>query len=84
MKRGLVQRFGPAPAAWHHPISEDGVAQPRRSSVSRVRENRMHGIERGMGKRIRKDTAPLTTNERTARGSGVNAAGPRTWLGAFR
>ena len=61
--RGLVQRAGPVPVAWHHPISEGGVAQPRRSSVSRVRENRTHGIERGMGKRTRKGTAPLTTND---------------------
>ena len=35
-----------------------------RPSVSRVRENRMHGFERGMGRRVRSaDTAPLTTND---------------------
>jgi Group II intron, maturase-specific domain len=57
------QRVGPAPVARHRPIPRDGVAQSGRSSVSRVRENRTHGIERGMGKRTRKGTAPLTTND---------------------
>jgi hypothetical protein len=44
--------------------------QGRRSTVKKIIGKpcagiRMHGIERGMGKRIREDTAPLTTNATT-------------------
>ncbi|TDC11177.1 hypothetical protein E1267_01765 [Nonomuraea longispora] len=40
-----------APPARHDSLSEGSVTMSRRSSVSRMRENRTYGIERGMGNR---------------------------------
>ena len=45
----LVPRPGPAPAARHHPLPEGCVTMSRRPSVSRVRENRTHGLKGGWG-----------------------------------
>ena len=39
----------PAPAPWHHPLPEGGVTMSRRPSVSRMRENRTHGLKGGWG-----------------------------------
>ena len=47
--RGVVQRARPAPTSWHHPLPEGRVTMSRRSSVSRVRENRTHGLKGGWG-----------------------------------
>ena len=63
LDRRLVQRARALPAPRHHPLSEGSVTMPGRSSVSRMRENRTYGIERGMGKRAARGTAPLTTND---------------------
>ena len=41
--QGLHQTHG------HHPIPEGGVTMSRRPSVSRVRENRTHGLKGGWG-----------------------------------
>ena len=35
--------------AWHYPLPEGCVTMSRRSSVSRVRENRTHGLKGGWG-----------------------------------
>ena len=35
--------------ARHHPLPEGSVTMSRRSSVSRVRENRTHGLKGGWG-----------------------------------
>jgi hypothetical protein len=42
---------GPTPPAGHDPLSGGRVAEPGRSSVSRVRENRMHRLKGGWGNR---------------------------------
>ena len=49
--RGLVQRARPAPIAWHHPIPAGCVTMSRRSSGSRMRENRTYGLKGGWGNR---------------------------------
>ena len=49
--RGLVQRARPAPTARHHPLPEGCVTMSRRSSVSRMRENRTYGLKGGWGNR---------------------------------
>src|SRR3954469_5767402 len=62
MERGLVQRVGPVPGAGHCPISEDGVTHVRKI-IGKPYAGKPHvRIERGMGKRTRESTAPLTTN----------------------
>ena len=40
---------GPVPAPRHHPLPEGCVTMSRRPSVSRVRENRTHGLKGGWG-----------------------------------
>ena len=55
----LVQRSRPAPTAWHHPLPEGCVTMSRRSSVSRMRENRTYGLKGGWGNRSARGTAPL-------------------------
>jgi hypothetical protein len=55
--RGMVQRARPVPAPRHDLLSEGSVTTSRRSSVSRMRENRTYGLK-GMGKRARAGTAP--------------------------
>ena len=40
---------GPLPAPRHHPLSEGSVTMHRRSSVSRMRENRTYGLKGGWG-----------------------------------
>jgi len=45
----LVPRPGPAQAHGHHPLPEGCVTMSGRPSVSRVRENRMHGLKGGWG-----------------------------------
>ena len=40
---------GLLPAPWHHPLSEGSVTMSRRSSVSRMRENRTYGLKGGWG-----------------------------------
>ncbi len=44
-----VPRPGTTPAHGHHPIPEGGVTMSRRSSVSRMRENRTYGLKGGWG-----------------------------------
>jgi len=39
----------PAPTSWHHPLPQGCVTMSRRSSESRVRENRTHGLKGGWG-----------------------------------
>jgi group II intron reverse transcriptase/maturase len=46
---GLVPRPGPAPAHGHYLLPEGSVTMHRRPSVSRVRENRTHGLKGGWG-----------------------------------
>lgn len=41
----LTSRRGPCPIPRHHPLREGSLTMPKRSSVSRVRENRMHGLK---------------------------------------
>src|SRR5712692_10079856 len=41
----LAVGAGPAPVDGHHPLSRDRVAMLGRSSASRVRENRTHGLK---------------------------------------
>ena len=48
----LVPRPGPAPAHGHYPIPEGSVTMSRRPSVSRVRENRTHGLKGEWGTRL--------------------------------
>ena len=45
LARGLVSRPGSAPAPWHYPLPESCVTMSRRPSLSRVRENRTHGLK---------------------------------------
>jgi hypothetical protein len=45
----LVPRPGPAQAHGHHPLPEGCVTMSRRPSVSRMRENRTHGLKGGWG-----------------------------------
>jgi hypothetical protein len=45
----LVQGTGPSSVARDDPLSGSCVAMPRRPSVSRVRENRTHGLKGGCG-----------------------------------
>jgi hypothetical protein len=47
--RGMVQRARALPAPRHDPLSEGSVAMFRRSSVSRMRENRTYGLKGGWG-----------------------------------
>ena len=47
--RRVVQRARPVPAPRHHPLSEGSVTMSRRSSVSRMRENRTYGLKGGWG-----------------------------------
>jgi hypothetical protein len=54
---GLVPRPGPGPALGRYPLPEGCVTMHRRPSVSRVWENRMHGLKGGWG--IRAATRPL-------------------------
>ena len=49
MDEHLVPRPGPVQAHGHHPIPEGSVTMSRRPSVSRVRENRTHGLKGGWG-----------------------------------
>ena len=62
VERGLVQRARPAPTAWHRRLSVGRVTMPRRSSVSRMRENRTSGSKGEWGNRPARGTAPLTTS----------------------
>jgi len=48
----LVPRPGPVPLTRNHPIPEGSVTMSRRPSVSRVRENRTHGLKGGWGTRL--------------------------------
>ena len=49
LDRGMVQRARALPAPRHDPLSEGSVTMPRRSSVSRMRENRTYGLKGGWG-----------------------------------
>ena len=58
MDRGVVQRARPAPAPRHRPLSEGSVTMHRRSSVSRMRENRTYGLKGGWGNGPSRHHAP--------------------------
>jgi len=47
----LVRGAGPSPVDGHRPLSGGRVTMPGRSSVSRVRENRTHGLKGEWGNR---------------------------------
>jgi hypothetical protein len=49
LDRGLVPRPGAAQTVRNHPLPEGGVTMSRRSSVSRMRENRTYGLKGGWG-----------------------------------
>ena len=51
MDSSLVSGARPAPTDGHDPLPEGSVTMSRRSSVSRVRENRTHGLKGGWGNR---------------------------------
>src|SRR5438067_254134 len=74
VERGLVQRAGLAPAARYCPIPEDGVTNVKKI-IGKPYAGKPHvRIERGMGKRARKSTAPLTTNGATVGDTGAQPA----------
>ena len=54
----MVQRARPLPAPRHHPLSEGSVTMSRRSSVSRMRENRTYGLKGGWGNGPARHRAP--------------------------
>src|SRR5680860_1917773 len=58
LDRILVPRPGTAQTARHRPLPEGWVTMSRRSSVSRVRENRTHGLKGGWGIRPATDLRP--------------------------
>jgi hypothetical protein len=47
--RGMVQRARAPQAPKHYPLSEGSVTMSKRSSVSRMRENRTYGLKGGWG-----------------------------------